>query len=235
MSDTPTYRVAPGADISEDATIGDGSSIWHLAQVREGVRMGRDCVVGRGAYIGSGVQMGNGCKIQNYALVYEPAKLADGVFVGPAAVFTNDHFPRAVTPDLTPKSASDWEPVGVTCQEGASIGARAVCVAPVTIGAWAMVAAGATVVKDVPPYALVAGVPAKRLAWVGRSGEKLLPASDGTDAWVCPTTGEWYIPDETSGGLQLASTPVIDAPRPAPLDDDTDDDPATDDKDGRTA
>ncbi|MCT2261064.1 acetyltransferase [Brachybacterium muris] len=224
MSDTPTYRVAPGADISEDATIGDRSSIWHLAQVREGVRMGRDCVVGRGAYIGSGVQMGNGCKIQNYALVYEPAKLADGVFVGPAAVFTNDHFPRAVNPDLTPKSASDWEPVGVTCQEGASIGARAVCVAPVTIGAWAMVAAGATVVKDVPPYALVAGVPAKRLAWVGRSGEKLLPASDGTDAWVCPTTGEWYIPDETSGGLQLASTPVIDAPPPAPLDDDTDED-----------
>ncbi|MCT2177271.1 acetyltransferase [Brachybacterium muris] len=224
MSDTPSYRVAPGADISEDATIGDRSSIWHLAQVREGVRMGRDCVVGRGAYIGSGVQMGNGCKIQNYALVYEPAKLADGVFVGPAAVFTNDHFPRAVNPDLTPKSASDWEPVGVTCEEGASIGARAVCVAPVTIGAWAMVAAGATVVKDVPPYALVAGVPAKRLAWVGRSGEKLLPASDGTDAWVCPTTGEWYIPDETSGGLQLASTPVIDAPRPAPLDDDTDED-----------
>lgn len=224
MSDTPTYRVAPGADISEDATIGDGSSIWHLAQVCEGVRMGRDCVVGRGAYIGSGVQMGNGCKIQNYALVYEPAKLADGVFVGPAAVFTNDHFPRAVNPDLTPKSASDWEPVGVTCEEGASIGARAVCVAPVTIGAWAMVAAGATVVKDVPPYALVAGVPAKRLAWVGRSGEKLLPASDGTDAWVCPTTGEWYIPDETTGGLQLASTPVIDAPRPAPLDDDTDED-----------
>lgn len=237
MSDTPTYRVAPGADISEDATIGDGSSIWHLAQVREGVRMGRDCVVGRGAYIGSGVQMGNGCKIQNYALVYEPAKLADGVFVGPAAVFTNDHFPRAVNPDLSPKSASDWEPVGVTCQEGASIGARAVCVAPVTIGAWAMVAAGATVVKDVPPHALVAGVPAKRIAWVGRSGEKLLPASDGTDAWVCPTTGEWYIPDETSGGLQLASAPVIDAPRPAPLDDDGDDDhPACDDdKDGRTA
>lgn len=237
MSDTPTYRVAPGADISEDATIGDGSSIWHLAQVREGVHMGRDCVVGRGAYIGSGVQMGNGCKIQNYALVYEPAKLADGVFVGPAAVFTNDHFPRAVNPDLSPKSASDWEPVGVTCQEGASIGARAVCVAPVTIGAWAMVAAGATVVKDVPPHALVAGVPAKRIAWVGRSGEKLLPASDGTDAWVCPTTGEWYIPDETSGGLQLASAPVIDAPRPAPLDDDGDDDhPACDDdKDGRTA
>lgn len=218
MNETPAYRVAPGADIAEDASVGDGSSIWHLAQVREGARIGSDCVIGRGAYIGSGVRMGNGCKIQNYALVYEPAVLADGVFVGPAAVFTNDHFPRAVNPDLSPKSASDWEPVGVACEQGASIGARAVCVAPVTIGAWAMVAAGATVVKDVPPHALVAGVPARRLAWVGRAGEKLEPASDGTDAWVCPVTGEWYIPDEITGGLQLASAPVADAPRPAPLD-----------------
>ncbi|MDO5663349.1 MAG: acyltransferase, partial [Brachybacterium sp.] len=162
------------------------------------------CVVGRGAYIGSGVRMGDGCKIQNYALVYEPADLADGVFVGPAAVFTNDHFPRAVNPDLSPKSASDWDSVGVTCEEGASIGARAVCVAPVTIGAWSMVAAGATVVKDVPPHALVVGVPAKRIGWVGRSGHRLEPASDGTDAWVCPVTGAWYVADETTGGLRSA-------------------------------
>lgn len=215
MADTPSYRVAPGADISDDATIGDGSAIWHLAQVREGARLGAGCIVGRGVYIGSGVRMGDGCKVQNYALVYEPAVLADGVFVGPAAVFTNDHFPRAVNPDLSPKSASDWEPVGVTCETGASIGARAVCVAPVTIGAWAMVAAGATVVKDVPPHALVAGVPARRLGWVGRSGEKLVPASDGTDAWVCPTTGDWYVPDDSTGGLQLASASAAGALRPA--------------------
>ena len=214
MADTPSYRVAPGADISDDATIGDGSAIWHLAQVREGARLGAGCIVGRGAYIGSGVQMGDGCKIQNYALVYEPAVLADGVFVGPAAVFTNDHFPRAVNPDLSPKSASDWEPVGVTCETGASIGARAVCVAPVTIGAWAMVAAGATVVKDVPPHALVAGVPARRLGWVGRSGEKLVPASDGTDSWVCPASGEWYVPDESTGGLRLASASSSGAVHP---------------------
>ncbi|MGM1028344.1 MAG: acyltransferase [Actinomycetota bacterium] len=211
--DAPAYRVAAGADIADSATIGDRSSVWHLAQVREDARIGADCVVGRGAYIGSGVEMGNGCKIQNYALVYEPAKLADGVFVGPAAVFTNDHFPRAVNPDLTVKSASDWEPVGVTCETGASIGARAVCVAPVTIGAWAMVAAGATVVKDVPPHALVAGVPARHLGWVGRSGEKLVAASDSTDAWVCPTTGERYTPDDSTGGLLLASSPLTDAPR----------------------
>lgn len=199
--------------------------MWHLAQVREHSTLGANCIIGRGAYIGSGVQLGDGCKVQNYALVYEPAKLADGVFVGPAAVFTNDHFPRAVNPDLTPKSATDWEPVGVTCEIGASIGARAVCVAPVTIGAWAMVAAGATVVKDVPPHALVAGVPARRLGWVGRAGEKLVPADEDTDAWVCPTTGELYVPDDSTGGLQLASNSLADAPRPASLLDDEQDGP----------
>lgn len=219
-------RIVDSADVAETANVGRGSMVWHLAQVREDAVLGTGCIIGRGAYIGSGVQMGDGCKVQNYALVYEPATLADGVFVGPAAVFTNDHFPRAVNPDLTPKSTSDWEPVGVTCETGASIGARAVCVAPVTIGAWAMVAAGATVVKDVPPHALVAGVPARRLGWVGRSGEKLVPTSDGTDAWVCPTTGEWYIPDDSTGGLLLASSPLADAPRPAELPDDEQDGPA---------
>jgi UDP-2-acetamido-3-amino-2,3-dideoxy-glucuronate N-acetyltransferase len=209
MTTSPGYRVADGADVSESAQIGEGSAVWHLAQIREGARLGRDCVIGRGAYIDAGVHLGDGCKVQNHALVYEPAQLADGVFVGPAAVFTNDHFPRAVNPDLTPKSADDWDPVGVTCEQGSSIGARAVCVAPVRIGAWSMVAAGATVIHDVPPHALVAGVPARRIAWVGRAGVKLEPASDGTDAWVCPATGEWYVADETSGGLTLASETTI--------------------------
>ncbi|EHM93256.1 hypothetical protein HMPREF0975_01993 [Actinomyces sp. oral taxon 849 str. F0330] len=123
-------RIAPSADVSQDAALGEGTSIWHLAQVREHAVLGRDCIVGRGAYIGEGVVMGDNCKVQNYALVYEPARLADGVFIGPAVTLTNDHFPRAVNPDGTLKSASDWEPVGVTIDEGASIGARAVCVAP---------------------------------------------------------------------------------------------------------
>lgn len=217
MNEKPPYRVAAGADVAESASIGAGSSIWHLAQVREDARIGEDCVIGRGAYIGSGVRLGAGCKVQNYALVYEPASLAEGVFIGPAVVLTNDHFPRAVNPDLSPKSAHDWEPVGVTIEQGASIGARAVCVAPVRIGAWSLVAAGATVTKDVPPHALVAGVPAKRIGWVGRAGSPLEPASDGTDSWVCPTTGEWYVPDETTGGLALAqdaSTTSPDSPDP---------------------
>lgn len=194
-----SYRTAPGADVSDEAIIGDGSSIWHYAQIREHARLGENCVVGRGAYIGEGVEMGDNCKVQNYALVYEPARLAPGVFIGPAVVLTNDHFPRAVNPDGSLKSASDWEPVGVTIEEGAAIGARSVCVAPVTIGAWATVAAGATVVKDVPPHALVAGVPAKRIGWVGRAGEPLVRREDG--AWVCPVTGDAYWEDESTGGL----------------------------------
>ena len=122
-------RIAPSADVSEAAVIGDGSAVWHLAQVRERAVLGRGCIVGRGAYIGEGVRMGRHCKVQNYALVYEPAVLADGVFIGPAATLTNDRFPRAVNPDGSLKSASDWRPVGVAIDEGASIGARAVCVA----------------------------------------------------------------------------------------------------------
>ena len=153
--------IAPSADVSEEAVLGEGTSIWHLAQVREHAVLGRDCIVGRGAYIGEGVVMGDNCKVQNYALVYEPARLADGVFIGPAVTLTNDHFPRAVNPDGSLKSAADWEPVGVTIEEGASIGARAVCVAPVRIGAWATVAAGAVVTKDLPADVVAVGNPAR--------------------------------------------------------------------------
>ena len=197
MSEPFAVRVTESADVSASAQIGDGSSIWHLAQVREGVRMGRNCIIGRGAYIGTGVEMGDNCKVQNYALVYEPARLADGVFIGPAVVLTNDTYPRAINADGTLKAAHDWNPVGVTIHRGASVGARATCVAPVTIGEWATVAAGAVVVKDVPAHALVAGVPARRIGWVGKSGH---PLEERNGRWHCPVSDDIY--EEVDGQLR---------------------------------
>lgn len=190
MTQPSDIRIVDSADVAPSARIGAGSSVWHLAQIREDAVLGSNCVVGRGAYIGTGVVMGDNCKVQNYALVYEPAELGHGVFIGPAVVLTNDTYPRAINPDGSLKSASDWEPVGVRILEGAAIGARAVCVAPVTIGRWATVAAGSVVTRDVADFALVAGVPAKRIGWVGKAGVRLIEQGD---AWVCPQTNERYI------------------------------------------
>jgi len=191
--------IADSADVDAEARIGEGSKVWHLAQIREAARLGENCVIGRGAYIGPGVVLGDNCKVQNYALVYEPAVLEAGVFIGPAVVLTNDVFPRAVTPEGALKTEDDWHKVGVTIQQGAAIGARAVCIAPVTIGAWATVAAGAVVTKDVPDFALVAGVPARRIGWVGKAGHPLRQ-EDGQ--WICPSTGQAYI--EKNGELRPA-------------------------------
>ncbi|RDG39749.1 acyltransferase [Streptomyces corynorhini] len=186
------YRVQPSAQVDATAVIGDGSSVWDLAQIRERARLGEGCVVGRGAYVGTGVLIGDNVKIQNYALVYEPAELADGVFIGPSVVLTNDHNPRSVDPEGKQKRGDDWEAVGVQIAEGASLGARSVCVAPVRIGRWSMVAAGAVVTKDVPDFALVVGVPARAVGWVGRAGVRLVAREEEPGVWECPQTGALY-------------------------------------------
>lgn len=164
------------ADVDPTALIGPGTTVWHLAQVRENARIGSGCIIGRGAYIDEGVTLGDNCKIQNHALVYAPAELADGVFIGPAVCLTNDPYPRAISPDGVRLGAADWEHRGVRIGRGAAIGARAVVLGGVTIGEWALVAAGAVVTKDVPAHALVAGVPARQIGWVDEQGQRIAEA-----------------------------------------------------------
>lgn len=200
-------RIQSTAQVDGTAEIGEGTTVWDLAQIREDARLGRGCIVGRGAYVGPGVWIGDNVKLQNHALVYEPAVLGDGVFVGPAVVLTNDHNPRSVDPQGRLKRGGDWEAVAVVVAEGASLGARSVCVAPVRVGRWALVAAGAVVTRDVPDFALVAGVPARRIGWVGRAGERLVERAakqggepdGGPGVWECPATGEVY--EEKDGVL----------------------------------
>jgi UDP-2-acetamido-3-amino-2,3-dideoxy-glucuronate N-acetyltransferase len=187
---TTPPRIEASADVDERARIGPGTRIWHLAQVREDAHIGSECNVGRGAYVGPGVRIGDRCKLQNHALVYEPAVLEDGVFVGPAVVLTNDLHPRAITPAGQLKDGDDWVMVGVHLCEGAAIGARSVCVAPVTIGRWAMVAAGSVVTHDVADYALMVGSPARQVGWVGPAGHRLEELGD--DLFGCPVSGERF-------------------------------------------
>lgn len=190
-----TSQVSASAAIAATAAIGGACRIWDGARVGDGASVGDECVVGQGAFIDNGVRIGDRCKIQNDALIYTPAALGCGVFVGPGAILTNDRLPRAVNPDGTVKVGGDWDPVGVTVEDGASIGAAATVVGGVTVGAWALVAAGAVVTHDVPAFALVAGVPARRIAWVGRSGRRLEPEGGGVGSGgylVDPATGDRY-------------------------------------------
>ncbi len=158
-------RVHPTAEVSGDAVIGDETSIWHWAQVREGARIGRRCNIGKDVYIDATVVVGDDCKIQNFATLYRGVTLGDRVFVGPHACFTNDLYPRAVSPG--------WKVIPTNVEDGASIGANATILCGITIGRNAMVAAGAVVTDDVPAHALVAGVPAKVVRWVCECGRPL--------------------------------------------------------------
>ena len=165
--------IHPTAEISPQAAIGTGTRIWHHVQIREGVTIGKDCTVGRDVYIDADVQIGNLVKIQNSALLYKGAVLVDGVFIGPRVCLTNDRYPRAITPWGTGKGVDDWVQGTIRINYGASIGAGAIIVTGVTVGRFAMVAAGAVVTHDVPDHGLLMGVPARLVGYVCACGQPL--------------------------------------------------------------
>lgn len=158
-------RIHKTAEVSPEAAIGEGTSVWHWVQIREGARVGRRCNIGKDVYIDAAVVVGDDCKIQNFATIYRGVTVGNRVFIGPHACFTNDVYPRAMSPD--------WQVEQTQVEDGASIGANATIICGITIGRNAMVAAGAVVTKDVPPHALVAGVPAKIIGWVCDCGRPL--------------------------------------------------------------
>ena len=173
MTSKPFWAHAT-AIVDQPATIGDNTKIWHFAHVMSGAKIGTGCSLGQNVYVGATAVIGNGCKIQNNVSVYDEVILADDVFVGPSAVFTNVVNPRAFVVRKNEYRRTEVE-------RGASIGANATIVCGHRIGAYAFVAAGAVVTKDVAPYALVAGVPARRIGWICKCGERL-PARTGAVA-----------------------------------------------------
>lgn len=168
-----SYFVHPGAEVSPDAQVGAGTRIWRQAHVREHARIGESCNIGKGVYIDAHVRIGSNVKIQNHVSIFEGVTLEDGVFIGPHVCFTNDMFPRAITPDGKLKSPADWEITPTFVKYGASIGAGAIIVCGVTIGSFALIGAGSVVTRDVPPHALVYGNPAHQHGYVCRCARRL--------------------------------------------------------------
>ena len=178
---TPTGTVIhPTAIVEDGCIVGSGTRVWHHTHVRAGSTIGADCTLGFSVFVDTGVTIGDRCKIQNHASVYQGVTLEDDVFVGPAAVFTNDLYPRA-NPD-------DWDVVPTVVRTGASIGANATIVCGVDVGEWALVAAGAVVTSDVPPHGLVTGNPARLQSWICVCARRLAAAGSPVPN-TCPHCG----------------------------------------------
>jgi UDP-2-acetamido-3-amino-2,3-dideoxy-glucuronate N-acetyltransferase len=155
--------VHPTADV-DGAEVGEDSKVWHQAQLLPGASIGRECTVGKGAFLSSTASVGDLVKIGNYASLMG-AQVESEAFIGPQAYLMEDAHPRATNPDGTRRGPGQWEPRPVVVRRGATIGGGALVLPGVVVGEWAMVAAGAVVHKDVPPYGLVAGHPARQVGW----------------------------------------------------------------------
>ena len=181
-----SVTIHPTAIVDSGAQIGDGSRIWHWVHISAGAIIGRDCSFGQNVFVGNKVVIGNNCKVQNNVSVYDNVTLEDDVFCGPSMVFTNVYNPRSAV------SRKD-EYRHTLVKRGVTLGANCTIVCGTTLGEYAFVAAGAIINRDVKPYALMAGVPARQIGWMSRFGERLALPLVGNAEKLCPHTDLKYV------------------------------------------
>jgi UDP-2-acetamido-3-amino-2,3-dideoxy-glucuronate N-acetyltransferase len=179
--------VHESAYVDEGCTLGAGTKVWHFSHLMRGCKVGENCNIGQNVFIAEGVTLGRGCKVQNNVSIYQGVTCEDEVFLGPSMVFTNVLNPRAAV-----SRKDEYRPT--LLKKGVTVGANATIVCGHTLGEYCMIGAGAVVTKDVPAYALMAGVPAQQIGWVSRHGERL--SFDANGYAVCPATGEQYQLDD---------------------------------------
>lgn len=185
------YSVHPTAIVDDGAQIGEGSRVWHWVHVCGGAKIGKGVSLGQNVFVGNKVVIGDHCKIQNNVSVYDNVMLEEGVFCGPSMVFTNVYNPRSLI-----ERKSEYRDTLV--KKGATLGANCTVVCGVTIGEYAFVGAGAVVNKDVKPYALMTGVPARQMGWMSEHGERIPLPLTGQGQHTCPHTGQTYVLDGDS-------------------------------------
>jgi len=176
----------PSAVVDDGAQIGEGSRVWHFVHVCGGARIGRGVSLGQNVFVGNKVTIGDRCKIQNNVSVYDNVTLEEGVFCGPSMVFTNVYNPRALI-----ERKNEYR--GTLVKRGATLGANCTIVCGVTVGEFAFIGAGGVVLRNVPAYALMVGVPARQIGWMSEYGEQLDLPKQGHGEARCPHTGERYV------------------------------------------
>ena len=180
------YYQHPSAIVDEGAQIGEGSRVWHFVHVCGGARIGKGVSMGQNVFVGNKVVIGDRCKIQNNVSVYDNVTLEEGVFCGPSMVFTNVYNPRSLI-----ERKDEYRDTLV--KKGATLGANCTIICGVTIGEYAFIGAGAMINKDVPAYALMVGVPARQIGWMGEFGEQLPLPREGEGEAVCAHSGDRYV------------------------------------------
>ena len=179
-------QIHKSAIIDEGAEIGDGSRVWHFTHVCAGAKIGARVSLGQNVFVGNQVVIGDDCKIQNNVSIYDNVTLEDGVFCGPSMVFTNVYNPRAFI-----ERKDQYRDTLV--KKGATLAANCTIVCGITVGEYAFVAAGAVVIRDVKPYALMVGVPAKQIGWMSQFGEQIPMPLTGDGEYECPYTSQKYM------------------------------------------